>query len=124
MQGLFIGHESEREWNHLAFSKRAGMVDQLRSMALQRLKAVVFEFLSLVLLLAGSVAISIHIVLTFYNLHGTVLTLAFVGFWLAGVTGFVKWKERDRVSRPNHQPRAIPKRTASSEESWNDRLSA
>ena len=93
MQGLFIGHESEREWNHLAFSKRAGMVDQLRSMALQRLKAVVSEFLSLVLLLAGSVAISIHIVLTFYNLHGTVLTLAFVGFWLAGSNRAIKGKQ-------------------------------
>ena len=45
-------------------------------------RATIASFLGNTFLLGGSVALSIHIVLTFFRMHGLALTLAFVAFWL------------------------------------------
>ena len=71
-----------------------GMVGRNRATALKSFKAAVVSVLSNMFLLGSSVALSIHIVLTFFRMHGLVLTLAFVVSWLVGVTAYLHWRER------------------------------
>ena len=59
---------------------------------LKSFKATVASFLSNTFLLGGSVALSIHVVLTFFRMHGLALTLAFVAFWLLCVTAYFRWQ--------------------------------
>ena len=62
-------------------------------------RTTVASLLSNTLLLGGSVALSIHIVLTFFRMHGLALTLAFVAFWLVSVTAYFHWKEQQAKQR-------------------------
>ena len=71
-----------------------GMVSRNRATALKSFKAAVVSVLINMFLLGSSVALSIHIVLTFFRMHGLVLTLAFVVSWLVGVTAYLHWRER------------------------------
>ena len=66
---------------------------------LKSFRATIASFLSNTLLLGGSVALSIHIVLTFFRMHGLALTLAFVAFWLISVTAYLQWKQQQSKPR-------------------------
>ena len=54
-------------------------------------------FMGWLLLLTTSVALSIHILLTFHKLYGTGLTLGLIGFWVAGAMAFINWKESQQT---------------------------
>ena len=75
-----------------------GNVGRIGATELKSLKATVASFLINTFLLGGSVALSIHIVLTFFRMHGLALTLAFVAFWLICATAYFRWQ--DKQSRP------------------------
>ena len=64
---------------------------------MKNFKATVASFLNNTFLLGGSVALSIHVVLTFFRMHGLALTLVFVAFWLICVTAYFLWQ--DKLSR-------------------------
>ena len=91
---------------------------------LKSFKATVASFLSNTFLLGGSVALSIHIVLTFFRMHGLALTLAFVAFWLISVTTYLHWKEKQ--SKPGTVSKASTheKNTRKATETWRERQSA
>ena len=74
-----------------------GMVSRNGATALKSFKAAVVSVLSNTFLVGSSVALSIHLVLTFFRMHGLVLTLAFVVSWLVGVTAYFHWRERQSV---------------------------
>ena len=76
----------------MAGTIRLGNVKRNEAAALKSFKAAIVTLLSNTLLLLGSAALSIHIVLTFYKMHGMALTLAFVAFWLVSVTAYLHWK--------------------------------
>ena len=69
------------------------MVSRNRATALKSFRTTVASLLSNTFLLGGSVALSIHIVLTFFRMHGLALTLAFVAFWLICVTAYFRWQK-------------------------------
>lgn len=69
-----------------------GKVSPSESTELKSFRSTIASFLSNTFLLGGSVALSIHIVLTFFRMHGLALTLAFVAFWLISVTAYFRWQ--------------------------------
>ena len=71
-----------------------GNVNRSGATELKSFKSTVASFLSNTFLLGGSVALSIHIVLTFFRMHGLALTLAFVASWLISVTAYFRWQEK------------------------------
>ena len=66
----------------LASQLLLGNVSPSGATELKSFRTTVASLLSNTFLIGGSVAISIHIVLTFFRMHGLALTLAFVVFWL------------------------------------------
>tara|TARA_B100001758_G_C18203095_1_gene500884 strand:+ start:434 stop:736 length:303 start_codon:yes stop_codon:yes gene_type:complete len=100
------------------------MVSRNGATALKSFKAAVASVLSNTFLFGGSVALSIHIVLTFFRMHGLVLTLAFVMFWLVSVTAYFHWKgqqSKRTTSSKAPLPQANSRKAA---EPWRERQSA
>ena len=91
---------------------------------LKSFKATVASFLSNTFLLGGSVALSIHIVLTFFRMHGLALTLAFVAFWMVSVTAYFHWKEQHAKRRTIRQAPMPQKNSRKAAEPWQERQSA
>jgi membrane protein implicated in regulation of membrane protease activity len=91
---------------------------------LKSFKATVASVLSNTFLFGGSVALSIHIVLTFFRMHGLVLTLAFVMFWLISVTTYFHWKgQQSKRSTASKDP--LPQSNSRKPaEPWRERQSA
>ena len=102
------------------------MVSKNGATALKSFKAAVASVLSNIFLIGGSVALSIHIVLTFFQMHGLVLTLAFVMFWLVSVTAYLHWNRQKSQQRTIGKDLASPPqgRTRSTAASWRERTSA
>ena len=76
-----------------------GKVSLSGATELKSIRATIASFLSNTFLLGGSVALSIHIVLTFFRMHGLALTLAFVAFWLISVTAYFRWQDKQSMPR-------------------------
>jgi len=91
---------------------------------LKSFKEAVVSLLGNTFLLGGSVALSIHIVLTFFRMHGLALTLALVGFWLVGVTAYFQWNQQTSKQRPTRKSSTPQEKSRQSAESWRDRQSA
>tara|TARA_Y100000813_G_scaffold171200_1_gene134316 strand:+ start:750 stop:1025 length:276 start_codon:yes stop_codon:yes gene_type:complete len=91
---------------------------------LKSFKAIVASFLSNTFLLGGSVALSIHIVLTFFRMHGLALTLAFVAFWLVSVSGYLHWKQKQSKQRTASKALTPQSNNPKSTEAWKERQSA
>ena len=87
-------------------------------------RATIASFLGNTFLLGGSVALSIHIVLTFFRMHGLALTLAFVAFWLIIVTAYFKWQEKQSVPRSVIKTSTHSKHSRKPSEAWRERQSA
>ena len=100
------------------------MVNPSGATELKSFRATVVSFLSNTFLLGSSVALSIHIVLTFFRMHGLVLTLAFVAFWLISVTAYLHWKEQQSNPRTVSKSSMQEKISRKSTEAWRDRQSA
>ena len=81
----------------LASQLLLGNVGRIGATELKSFKATVASFLGNTFLLGGSVALSIHIVLTFFRMHGLALTLAFVAFWLICVTAYFRWQDKQSM---------------------------
>jgi len=100
------------------------MVNRNGASALKSFKAAVASVLSNMFLIGGSVALSIHIVLTFFRMHGLLLTLAFVTVWLVSVTGYLHWNQQTS-KQPTNRKTAIPQGTTKpAASSWRERQSA
>jgi hypothetical protein len=91
---------------------------------LESFKAAVASVLSNTLLLGGSVALSIHVVLTFFRMHGLVLTLAFVTVWLISVNVYFRWKEHQATRRTNNKDLLPQRNSRKPAEPWRERQSA
>ena len=100
------------------------MVSRNRATALKSFRTTVAYLLSNTLLLGGSVALSIHIVLTFFRMHGLALTLAFVAFWMFSVTAYFHWKEQHAKRRTIRQAPMPQKNSRKAAEPWQERQSA
>ena len=87
-------------------------------------RATIASFLGNTFLLGGSVALSIHIVLTFFRMHGLALTLAFVAFWLISVTAYLHWKEKHSKPRTVSKALRHKKNSRKPTEVWRERQSA
>ena len=101
-----------------------GKVSQYRATALKSFRTTVASLLSNTLLLGGSVALSIHIVLTFFRMHGLALTLAFVAFWLGSVTAYFHWKKQQSKQRTVSQAPMPQNNSRKPSEPWRERQSA
>ena len=100
------------------------MVSRNGATALKSFKAAVASVLSNMFLIGGSVALSIHIVLTFFRMHGLLLTLAFVTVWLVSVTGYLQWIQQTS-KQPTKRKTSIPQGTTKpTAASWRERQSA
>ena len=100
------------------------MVSRNGATALKSFKAAIASVLSNMFLIGGSVALSIHIVLTFFRMHGLLLTLAFVTVWLVSVTGYLQWIQqtsKQPTKRKTSNSQVTTKPTAAS---WRERQSA
>ena len=91
---------------------------------LKSFKATVASFLSNTFLLGGSVALSIHVVLTFFRMHGLALTLAFVAFWLICVTAYFRWQDKQSMARTVRKNSTQEKLSRKPTEAWRERQSA
>ena len=91
---------------------------------LKSFRATIASFLSNTFLLGGSVALSIHIVLTFFRMHGLVLTLAFVAFWLICVTAYFRWQEKQSMPGTVRKNPTHAKHIQKPTEAWRERQSA
>ena len=100
------------------------MVNWNGATALKSFKAAVASVLSDMFLIGGSVALSIHIVLTFFRMHGLALTLAFVLFWLVGVTVFLHWKEKKFQQRNPVKAPTVRRNSRKPAEHWREKQSA
>ena len=87
-------------------------------------RATIASFLGNTFLLGGSVALSIHIVLTFFRMHGLALTLAFVAFWLISVTSYFHWQEKQSMPRTVRKTSTQEKHSRKPTEAWRERQSA
>ena len=87
-------------------------------------RETVASFLSNTFLLGGSVALSIHIVLTFFRMHGLALTLSFVAFWLISVTAYLHWKEQQSKPRTVSKAATHERHSRKPTEYWKERKSA
>ena len=83
----------------LASNLLLGNVSLIGATELKSFTATVASFLSNTFLLGGSVALSIHIVLTFFRMHGLALTLTFVAFWLICVKAYFRWQDKHSMPR-------------------------
>ena len=97
-EGLFFAQRTNRGPDAttlgLAPKLLIGNVSRIGATELESFKATVASFLSNTFLLGGSVALSIHVVLTFFRMHGLALTLAFVAFWLICVMAYFLWQDK------------------------------
>ena len=91
---------------------------------LKSFKATVASFLSNTFLLGGSVALSIHVVLTFFRMHGLALTLAFVAFWLICVTAYFRWQGKQSMPLTVRKASSQGKHSRKPTEAWRERQSA
>ena len=96
----------------------------MENTALKSFKAAVASLLSNALLLGGSVALSIHVVLTFFRMHGLVLTLAFVTVWLISVSVYFRWKGHQATRRTNSKDLSPQQNSRKPAEPWRERQSA
>ena len=87
-------------------------------------RTTVASFLSNTFLLGGSVALSIHVVLTFFRMHGLALTLAFVTFWLICVTAYFRWQKKQSMPRTVRKNSTHDKHSRKPTEAWRERQSA
>ena len=87
-------------------------------------RATIASILSNTFLLGGSVALSIHIVLTFFRMHGLALTLAFVAFWLISVTTYFHWTGQQAMPRTVREASTHDKHSRKPTEAWRERQSA
>jgi membrane protein implicated in regulation of membrane protease activity len=101
-----------------------GKVSQSGATELKSFRATVASFLSNMFLLGGSVALSIHIVLTFFRMHGLALTLAFVVFWLISVTAYLQWKQQQSKPRTVSKASTHERNSRKPTEAWRERQSA
>ena len=101
-----------------------GKVSLSGATELKSFRATVASFLSNMFLLGGSVALSIHIVLTFFRMHGLALTLAFVVFWLISVTAYLQWKQQQSKPRTVSKASTHDKHSQKPTEAWRERQSA
>ena len=108
----------------LASKLLLGNVSRIGATELKSFKATVASFLSNTFLLGGSVALSIHIVLTFFRMHGLVLTLAFVACWLICVTAYFRWQDDQSMPRTVRKNSTHAKHTQKPTEAWRERRSA
>jgi hypothetical protein len=108
----------------LASQLLLGNVGRIGATELKSFKATVASFLGNTFLLGGSVALSIHIVLTFFRMHGLALTLAFVAFWLTSVTAYFQWQEKQSVPRTVIKTSTHDKQSRKPTEAWRERQSA
>ena len=102
------------------------MVSRSGATELKSFRATIASFLSNTFLLGGSVGLSIHIVLTFFRMHGLALTLAFVAFWLISVTAYFQWQEKQSTStsRTIRKNSTQDKHSRKHTEAWRERQSA
>ena len=108
----------------LASQLLLGNVSRSGAAELKSFRETVASFLSNTFLLGGSVALSIHIVLTFFRMHGLALTLAFVAFWLISVTAYFQWQEKQSVPRTARKTSTHDKHSQKPTEAWRERQSA
>ena len=101
-----------------------GKVSLSGATELKSFKATVASFLGNTFLLGGSVALSIHIVLTFFRMHGLALTLAFVAFWLISVTAYFHWQEKQSMPRTVRKTSPHDKHSRKPTEAWREGHSA
>ena len=101
-----------------------GKVSLSGATELKSIRATIASFLSNTFLLGGSVALSIHTVLTFFRMHGLALTLAFVAFWLISVTAYFQWQEKQSVPRTARKTSTHDKHSEKPTEAWRERQSA
>ena len=101
-----------------------GNVSRIGVTELKSFKATVASFLSNTFLLGGSVALSIHVVLTFFRMHGLALTLAFVAFWLICVTAYFRWQDKQSMPRTVRKNSTHSKHSQKPTEAWRERQSA
>jgi len=101
-----------------------GNVGRSGATELKSLRTIVVSLLSNTFLLGGSVALSIHIVLTFFRMHGLALTLAFVAFWLICVTAYFHWQEKHSMPRTMRKNSMREKHSRKPSEAWRERQSA
>ena len=101
-----------------------GKVSLSGATELKSFRATIASFLGNTFLLGGSVALSIHIVLTFFRMHGLALTLAFVAFWLLSVTAYFQWQEKQSVPRTVIKTSTHDNQSRKPTEPWRERHSA
>ena len=108
----------------LASQLLLGNVSRSGATELKSFRGTVASFLSNTFLLGGSVALSIHIVLTFFRMHGLALTLAFVAFWLISVTAYFHWTGQQAMPRTVRKASTHDKHSRKPTEAWRERQSA
>ena len=108
----------------LASQLLLGNVSRSGAAELKSFRETVASFLSNTFLLGGSVALSIHIVLTFFRMHGLALTLAFVAFWLISVTAYFRWQGKQSIPRTVSKTSTQDKHSQKPTEAWRERQSA
>ena len=108
----------------LASQLLLGNVSRSGATELKSFRESVASFLSNTFLLGGSVALSIHIVLTFVRMHGLALTLAFVAFWLISVTAYFHWTGQQSMPRTVRKASTHDKHSRKPTEAWRERQSA
>ena len=101
-----------------------GKMSLSRAPELKSFRATIASFLSNTFLWGGSVALSIHIVLTFFRMHGLTLTLAFVTIWLISVTVYFHWQEKQSMARTVRKTSTHDNHSRKSTEAWRERQSA
>ena len=108
----------------LASQLLLGNVSRSGATELKSFRETVASFLSNTFLLGGSVALSIHVVLTFFRMHGLTLTLAFVAFWLICVTAYFRWQCKQSIPRTVSKNSTQDKHSRKPTEAWRERQSA
>ena len=101
-----------------------GNVGRIGATELKSLKATVASFLINTFLVGGSVALSIHIVLTFFRMHGLALTLAFLAFWLICVMAYFRWQDKQSMPGTVRKNSTQEKHSRKPTEAWRERQSA
>ena len=127
-EGLFFAQRSNRgpEATTLGLASQLllGNVSRIGATELKSFKATVASFLSNTFLLGGSVTLSIHVVLTFFRMHGLALTLTFVAFWLICVTAYFRWQGKQSIPRTVSKNSTQGKHSRKPTEDWRERQSA
>ena len=108
----------------LASQLLLGNVSRSGAAELKSFRETVASFLSNTFLLGGSVALSIHIVLTFFRMHGLALTLAFAAFWLISVTAYFHWQGKKSMPWTVKKASTLDKHSRKPTKAWRERQSA